>query len=228
MAKSASQTRTVSFGPPQAGPVPESASHPTGRRGRRALAIALIVGPVVLGGILLSGSSSTGPAVLAAAHALSPGQRLGADDLTTVHVRVTGPGVATIPASQRDAIVGQRVTGPLAAGTILSPAAVAPNSGLAPGQVGMALALEPDQAAQGILASGDTVMLVGQVAPAGGAATPVQVNGRVLAVLPGPTDSGKVIVDLALGSPADANALAEAEGSTQGVRVVVLTGGGNG
>jgi hypothetical protein len=224
----ADKPRTYPFGPAQNGLAPDlpgalDGAPPRAGGGRKMAAVALIVGTAVIGGIVLAGSRSPGRPVLAAAHALALGETIGPSDLTTVQVKTTGASVATIPASQRGAVLGERVTGPLAAGSILSPSSVAQGAQLPAGEVGLALALTPDQAAQGILSAGDAVVIVGQAPQAGSAlATPLAVNAKAFNISPGPADSGKVIVDLVLTSPADASAVAAAATSTQGVRLVVV------
>jgi hypothetical protein len=224
--------RTYPFGPAQNGLAPDLPGTLDGAPssvggGRKMAAVALIVGSAVIVGIVLASSTSPGRPVLAAAHALSLGDTIGPSDLTTVQVKTTGGSVATIPATQRGAVLGERVTGPVSAGTILSPSSVAQGTQLPAGEVGLALALSPDQAAQGILSAGDAVLIVGQV-PAGvgtNLSTPLATSAKVLNVSAGPANSGKVIVDLVLTSPADASAVAAADTSTQGIRLVVVSGG---
>src|SRR5207237_5852346 len=93
----------------------------------------------------------------------------------------------------------------LSAGALLSPASVSSSPGLAPGEVGMALALDPDQAATGILAVGQSVLIVGQASGGGGQApTRLAAPARILSILPSSSLSGKVVVDLALDSTAAA------------------------
>ena len=188
---------------------------------RKAAWVAIVVASVVIGGVALSrGGAATTP-VLAAAHQMAPGDTVKGSDLTVVDLKATG-GAATIPATRRSAVVGQQVTGPIAAGTLLSPSSVAPGPQLAPGEVGIALALDPDRAAQGILAPGQSVLIVGQQA---GSAIPLSVPARVLGIFSGPPTSPKVVVDLALTNQADAGAVAAAFVTPAGVRLVVVPRG---
>jgi hypothetical protein len=85
-------------------------------------------------------------------------------DLTVVNIKASG-GAATIPATRRSSIVGQQVTGPIAAGTLLSPSSVAPGPQLGPGEVGIAPALDPDRAAQGSLCGRAAPALAGRNRP---------------------------------------------------------------
>ena len=103
-----------------------------------------------------------------------------------------------------------------------SPSSVAPGPQLARGEVGIALALDPDRAAQGILAAGQSVLIVGQQA---GSALPLSVPARVLGIVPGSSTSPKVVVDLALTNQADAGSVAAAFVTPTGVRLVVVARG---
>ena len=188
---------------------------------RKALWVAIVVASVVIGGVALAGRGGATTPVLAAAHDLAPGVTLKASDLTVVNLRASG-GAATIPATRQSSIVGQQVTGPMTAGTLLSPSSVAPGPQLSPGEVGVALALDPDRAAQGILAVGQSVLIVGQQA---GSVLPLSVPARVLGILAGSSTSTKVVVDLALTNQADAGAVAAAFVTPAGVRLVVVPHG---
>jgi hypothetical protein len=188
---------------------------------RKAAWVAIVVASVVIGGVALAGRGGPSTPVLAAAHAMAPGDTVRSSDLTVLDIRATG-GAATIPAARRSAVVGQQVTGPMAAGTLLSPSSVAPGPQLGPGEVGIALALDPDRAAQGILAAGQSVLIVGQQA---GSGLPLSVPARVLGILAGSSTSPKVVVDLALTNQADAGAVAAAFVAPAGVRLVVVPRG---
>lgn len=188
--------------------------------------LVIVVAGILFAALYLSKGSPGSPA-LVTTRALAAGDRITAGDLTVADVGV--PGVATIPGSRLAAVVGERASGPLAAGSILSPSSLASGPELAAGQEGIALALNPDQAAQGILAVGQGVLVVGQLTTSGGLqpATPVSAPAQVLAISAGPANSGKVLVDLAL-TQADAAAVSAAMATPQGVRLVVLAGAANG
>jgi hypothetical protein len=197
----------------------------TERRGgldrRKALWAAIVIASVVIGGVVLAGGGGATTPVLAAAHELAPGATVKASDLKVVNLKASGA-AATIPATRRSSIIGQQVTGPMAAGTLLSPSSVAPGPQLGPGEVGVALALDPDRAAQGILAVGQSVLIVGQQA---GSVLPLSVPARVLGILPGSSTSPKVVVDLALTNQAAAVAVSAAFVTPAGVRLVVVPRG---
>ena len=194
---------------------------------RKAVWVALVLVPTVVVGLALARASGPGESVLAAARGLQPGDVISDRDLKDVFVKATG--VALIPASERGSLVGKQVVGSLSAGALLSPASVSSGPGLVPGEVGMALALDPDQAATGILAVGQSVLIVGQASGGGGQApTRLAAPARILGILPSSSLSGKVVVDLALASPADAGPVAAAVASASGVRLVVLPGAGRG
>jgi pilus assembly protein CpaB len=211
-----------------AAPVQQSAAPPTQRRSRReALWVLVLLATALVGYAIVQGGRSPGIPVLVTTRALQAGDTIKSSDLTTSAVKASG--AATIPGSRLSSVVGERAAGPLAAGTILSPSSVSSAPAVGPGQAGIALALTPDQAAQGILAAGQSVVILGQVSSAGSSsATPMAAQAVVLSVSPGPANSGKVLVDLVLANPAQASAVSAAVATPQGVRLVVLPGGANG
>lgn len=193
------------------------------RRSRAWAALALLA-TGLLGLAIFETGQAPGAPVVVTARALQAGETITSADLTTTAVKASG--VATIPGSRLSSVVGERATGPLASGTILSPASVSSAPAVGPGQAGIALALTPDQAAQGILAAGQSVVVLGQVTSGTPSPTPVSAPAVVLGVTPGPANSGKVLVDLVLANPAQASAISAAVATPQGVRLVVLPGGG--
>ena len=201
------------------GPRHHGAAAPGGIDRRKVVWVAIVVASVVIGGVALSRGGGATTSVLAAAHQMAPGDTVKDSDLTVVDIKATG-GAATIPATRRSTIVGEQVTGPMAAGTLLSPSSVAPGPQLGPGEVGIALALDPDRAAQGILAVGQSVLIMGQ-----SGAVPLSVPARVLGITPGSSTSPKVVVDLALTSRADAGAVAASAVTPAGLRLVVVPRG---
>lgn len=208
---------------------PAQTPPPPARWSRRseALWVLVLLATALVGFAIFQSGRQPGTPVLVTTQALQAGDIITSSDLTTSAVKATG--AATIPGSQLSSVVGERATGPLAAGTILSRSSVSSAPAVRPGQAGIALALTPDQAAQGILAVGQTVVVLGQVPPSGSSsATPVSAQAVVLSVSAGPANSGKVLVDLVLANPAQAAALSAAVATPQGVRLVVLPGGANG
>jgi flagella basal body P-ring formation protein FlgA len=110
------------------------------------------------------------------------GRTITADDLTTRQVSTDGD-IATVPASQRTAVVGQAAAVDLVAGGLLSSGQVGPPRDLADGEAIVALAL-PDGETPSV-ADGDTVQLVLTAADAeGGAAGEVIAEARVVEVAP--------------------------------------------
>jgi Flp pilus assembly protein CpaB len=61
--------------------------------------------------------------------------------------------------------VGQVASAPLAAGQVLTPAAVTDGPALGPGQVAMSLAVAPEHAAAGLLQAGDRVAVIASGKP---------------------------------------------------------------
>lgn len=90
--------------------------------------IALGIAAICIGGLLsylLYARVATESAVLALGQTVYRGQTVSSADLTVV--TLTGdPGVQTVPASQRDQLVGQRAVYDLVEGVILAPGAIAP------------------------------------------------------------------------------------------------------
>jgi hypothetical protein len=196
-------------------------------RARKALWVAVVVVPAILGALLLANAGGQGIPVLAAAHALSTGSVVRASDLVTVQITARGSHVATMPASERSLVIGKTATGPLSPGQLLSPSSISSGPQLGPNEVGLALALSPDQAAQGILAVGQSVLIVSGQSQ-GGSGQGLSVPARVLGILSTAAGSSQVVVDLAIDMPAQVGAVSAAAASTTGVRLVVLPGSGNG
>ena len=89
-------------------------------KARLLLAVGLVLA-CALAGVIVAQRVDIRVPVLAAAHAISAGQVVTADDVTTVKVAAEA-GVATVPASQLSTVVGRVAAVPLVAGTLLSPA----------------------------------------------------------------------------------------------------------
>lgn len=107
--------------PPPATPEPRL----PGRRNPRW--IALGIAAVCLGGLLsylIYAKVATETRVLTVTHTVYRGQTVAATDLGVVALS-GDPGVATVPASERDALVGQRALYDLVEGSILAPEAIA-------------------------------------------------------------------------------------------------------
>jgi hypothetical protein len=145
------------------------------RRSIPHLAIgALLVVVCALGFALVAGSVDHRRSVLALARPVTVGHELTNADMSPVRLSA-GAGVATIPASELNSVMGQPVAVSLPAGALLSRAELGPVS-LPAGQAMVAVAVAPGQAPPG-LAAGEHVTLV-RVPPSGAAAgTTVPTNG---------------------------------------------------
>jgi hypothetical protein len=97
-----------------------------GRRNPRWIALGVVA--ICVGGLLsylIYARVATENTVLALGHTIYRGQTVAASDL--VPVTLSGdPGVATVPVTERDALVGQRAVYDLVDGSILAPGAIAP------------------------------------------------------------------------------------------------------
>lgn len=134
------------------------ASRNLGRgRGRLAAGVA-VLGVSALAAVALYGNVGDRRPVLALARPVGAGQAITSADLTVVHV-ATDPGVRTIPASQRNHIVGRTAGVALTPGGLLVPAQLADGPTLPPGSVVVGALLKPGQFPLG-LAPGDSVLVV--------------------------------------------------------------------
>ena len=143
-----------------------------------------------LGFALVAGSVDHRRTVLALTRPVTVGQRLTSADVASVRVSA-GSGVATIPASALNDVVGQTVAVSLPAGALLSRAELGAVS-LPAGQAVVALAVAPGQAPPD-LAPGEHVTLV-RVPPSGAAAAaaPGSDSGSSGSASPAPSWSGVV------------------------------------
>ena len=151
------------------------AARPGGERtsaGRRRRQLPLVVvGVLLVVGCALAFADASvrlghGEEVLVVAQPVAAGQVLAAGDLRAVRISVPG-GVASVPAGEEQAVVGQPVAVPLVAGSVLTRAEVGAGAGVGAGSDVVAVALKsgaypPD------LAPGDKVQVV-PVASASGA-----------------------------------------------------------
>jgi hypothetical protein len=133
--------------------------------------------------------------VLVTAHALPAGATIGFDDLTVAQVSLD-PAVASVPASQRDALIGQRAAVALGAGQLLTPSSLTASLVPAEGQSLVGVAVTADRLPATPLLPGDPVTLIagardGDDLPTGAPASmPGTVAGsRTL-------DDGSIVVDV--------------------------------
>ncbi|MGH3738878.1 MAG: SAF domain-containing protein [Micromonosporaceae bacterium] len=222
---------------------PEVGERPAGRAGpvarpvigRRVSVPRVLLGAAVilacaLAGAVVAAKADARTPVLATAHALSVGQRLAEGDLVVVRV-AAGPGVATVPASQRSSVVGRAVAAPLPAGTLLARAQLGESAAWPPaGQSVMAVGVKPGHAPAGLAAGARVSVLV---VPAGAAEAAgdgaASVGGRVVTaeatvvdVSAAADQSGITVVSVLMGA-SDAARVAAATGEAS---IVQLAGQG--
>jgi hypothetical protein len=172
------------------------------RRSVPHLAIgALLVVVCALGFALVAGSVDHRRSVLALARPVTVGHALTNADVASVRVSA-GTGLATIPASELNSIVGQPVAVSLPTGALLSRAELGPVA-LAAGQAVVALAVAPGQAPPG-LAAGEHVTLV-RMPPSGAAAGNSSVVNGSTGSQPAPSTWSGVVTGV--------EAVADAQGS---------------
>jgi hypothetical protein len=127
------------------------------------------------------------------------------------------PGVATVAASKRAAIVGRRAAAPLAAGMVLSESLLASGTNLETGEALVPLALANGRFPVEV-GPGDrvAVMATAALTPAlDGSVSGVLAQGRVLSITPNPNDV--TVVSLVVAEGTAANVMAAATKGTAGL-----------
>lgn len=195
---------------------------------RVVIGLALLLAGV-LGTVAMVERAGQRMPVLVMARDVRSGQLVGDQDVRVAELGVA-PGVATLGVGDRALVVGRVASAPLAAGQVLSPAAVPDGPSLEPGQVAMSLAVAPEHAAAGLLQAGDRVAVIASGKPdqpdrrADVVLSPVP----VLAVHP-PTDAaggdGQLVVSLAVRLE-QAPLLAQAAQGTVDLVLLPRAGGG--
>ncbi|MFC9614416.1 SAF domain-containing protein [Streptomyces sp. NPDC056938] len=194
---------------------------PTPPRGRRRS--TLVVGAVmVLAGAIgfagLMNASSDRRDVLALARDVPLGQKLTRDDLRVVSLPAES-GLKTVPAGDKDQIIGKRSAAALAAGTTLTRGQLGGKDALAAGEELVAVEVKRGMAPVDALRPGDEVRLV--TLPREGEATTgadgkktasAEADGRVLKV-GGPSPSGDVVVQVAVAQADSSQVAADAAAS---------------
>lgn len=123
-----------------------------------ALGVILVVAGALVFGLMVQ-SAGNRTAVVVAARDLNPGQVIEASDLRVVDAAIDGA-AATVPASQRNQLVGQTATSRIPAGSVLSRDQFATSSGIAPGSVVVGALLGPGGLPVPNLRVGDQVTLL--------------------------------------------------------------------
>lgn len=138
-----------------------SPAPPVRPRRRPALIAAgiVLVGFGGLGAAWLVDSSSDTRPVLALAHDVPEGQALTVSDLAVVRV-TPDPALTLVPAGDRDAVVGQRSSTTLLAGSLLTPTSVTASAVPAAGQSVVGVSLTAAQMPAEPLVAGDPVRIV--------------------------------------------------------------------
>jgi hypothetical protein len=201
-------------------PVAPPVRAPRGRRrpGLIALGVALIAVGALASAWLVS-SSSERTSVLIAARDIPYGAVVSDADLAGTDVAVDA-GVAVVPASERDALIGQVASSAVPAGWLLAPGQISPAAPPAAGQVLVGLPLKSDRLPAGGLAAGDRILVV-DTPPADAdppTGPPATLAATVVRV--GPVDlNGVSVVDVTV-SAGDGPALA-ARAATGRIAIVV-------
>lgn len=159
---------------------------------------------------------------LAISAAVERGATIAPDDLTVVYV-ASDSGLAHLDDRQAATVVGRVALVDLPAGTLLTPALVADEAALQPGEGVVGLALEPGGYPSMRLAVGDLVdvVRVGDLAAAGDGREGFVVARRATVVGIEELTSDRRLVSV-LTSEADARAVAAVSG-TGSLRLVVVT-----
>lgn len=129
-----------------------------GRQRRWSLALVAVlvtVGSALAFVVLWLNAGDRRP-YLAVAENISQGQTIEADQLTTVRISVD-PTLSPIPASQRDAVVGQVAKADMVAGSLLVEGAVGEEEGLERNMAIVGLPVDVDRLPTPLPQSGDTV-----------------------------------------------------------------------
>lgn len=147
--------------------LPSARRQAVGRNRGRIAAGALLLAASALLAVAIYSSVGDRKPVLALSQVVDPGAVIEADDLTVVRVAVDA-NVATVPASQRSAVVGQRAAVRLFPGMLLSQAAIARGPVLPPGSSVIGAIVRSGQYPMG-LRPGDEVLVVVTGGTSGGA-----------------------------------------------------------
>lgn len=143
---------------------------------------------------LVTSVADTSP-VLVTTHALDPGEVIGNDDLAVAQVSLD-PTISSVPATQRDSLVGLRTTTALSGGQLLTPASVTNAPIPEPGSSLVGVAVTPGQLPAADLKPGDPVTLVAGLRE--GSDLPTSPPTSMPATVAGThtLDDGRVVVDV--------------------------------
>ena len=186
-----------------------------------ALGVILVLAGALLFGLMVQSAGDRVPVVVAARD-IDPGQVIEASDLRVVDAAIDGR-AATVPASERSALVGKTAAMRIPAGSLVSRAHFADGSVLADGRVVVGALLGPGGLPVPNLRAGDEVLLLAarDVEAAEDDAEPLGI-ATVYLVTPG-SQSGTQFVSLAVDERI-AQRVADA-GAAQLLRLVLRPGG---
>jgi Flp pilus assembly protein CpaB len=195
---------------------------------RVVIGLALLLAGV-LGTVAVVQRAGQRVPVLVMAREVPAGQVVGEQDVRVAELGL-GAGVATLGVGDRGRVVGRVASVPLAAGQVLTPAAVARGPALGPGRVAMSVAVAPAHAAAGLVRAGDRVAVVASGSPDQPAvrAGVVLSSVPVLSVLTPPDQAngeGRMLVSVAV-TLEEAPLLAQAAQGT--IDLVLLPRAGDG
>ncbi|MFF4699918.1 SAF domain-containing protein [Streptomyces chattanoogensis] len=197
------------------------------RPGMIALCVLLIAGGGV-GGALLFLQSGQRSEVLTLVREVPAGAAVTDQDLGEASMALD-PAVKSVPASERDSIVGKRAAVDLKPGSLLSASQVTTATLLKAGELLVPVGLKPEQVPASVLSPGTRVQIVrvpGESQTAKGEGDPEVISARVVKVGSATPGTGTVVIDVATAS-ANGPQLA-AWVSTGNVRLVIdALGGGS-
>jgi len=186
---------------------------PPSRPARRNIPLVGVGVVLVVIGALASAALRSGAAqrlpVLVVARPVAAGAVVGEVDLRDVDLS-PAPGVATVLASKRGAIVGRRAAAPLAAGTVLSDGLLAPGAKIETGEALVPLSLGSGRVPIEV-GPGDRVAVIASASPAGaldGSGGGVLAEGRVLSISANANDA--TVVSLVVAEASAATVMAAA------------------
>jgi len=173
------------------------------RAGHLGLAVLLVALGGLLAGFAFLASARVADC-LAVARPVRAGTLITAADLTTVQINAA-PGLAPIPAAQRQKVIGQRAAVTLVAGTLLTRAQLTSEPLVGPDQRQIAIGLKPERVPARALHPGDAVQLVVTPARVAGAAnsaaivtTPPETVPAVVVDTRPPATDGSIVVYVAV------------------------------
>jgi hypothetical protein len=193
----------------------------TARPPTRAVVGGLLVAVAAVGAFVLA-TPADGPSAeyVIAAHALDPGARIEADDLTVAAVDLP-PDLATLAFTDASALIGAVSLGPVAAGQLVQEGDVG-RAPLSPFEV--SLALEGDRALDGRLVPGELVAVLATYGSGADAETLTVASTALVERVSKPTGLAVGTADVVtLGLPVESDAQAVVHAARAGELTLVRT-----